>query len=57
VAPTAEAAVRVKMAISAADMPVDSGVSATHSPVMSSLNFATNSVPSVSSVEVSPPGT
>ncbi|MNU02616.1 hypothetical protein D3C72_2463800 [compost metagenome] len=57
VAPTLDAAWRVKTQISSIFMPVDSGVSATHSPVPSSENLATKSVPSSSSFEVSPPGT
>jgi len=56
VAPTFEPARRVCMQISGRLMPVVSGVSSSHSPLPSSLNFATESVPSSSSFEVSAPG-
>ena len=56
VAPTADAAWRVWMQISACDaMPVVSGVSASHSPLPSSANLATESVPLASRSALSSP--
>ena len=56
VAPTAEAACRVWMQISAREaMPVEAGVSSIHSPRPSSANLATDSVPVSSRSPLSPP--
>ena len=56
VAPTAEAACRVWIQTSAWDaMPVVSGVSASHAPVPSSANLATESEPFSSRSALSPP--
>ena len=56
VAPTADAAMREWMQTSACDaMPLDSGVSSSHSPLPPSANFATKSRPDSRRSALSPP--